>query len=117
MPNTKEARRTRAQVISEQQNKRYEEYKKKQLADPEFRRTYEEGLEELRLGVSIAVLREQVGLTQTQLAAMLHTSPSVISRVENGENVELKTLQRIAQALNAKLKIELVQGSTISSGP
>ena len=31
-----------------------------------------------------------------------------ISRIENGENVELKTLQKIAQALNAKLKIELV---------
>jgi transcriptional regulator with XRE-family HTH domain len=58
--------------------------------------------------VKVAQLREKLGLTQTQLAAMLSTSPSVISRIENGENVELKTLQKIAQALNAKLKIELV---------
>ena len=108
MAKTKEARRLKGRAISEQQAKRYEEYKKKQLADPEFREAYEEGLEELRLGVSIAALREQLGLTQTQLAAVLHTSPSVISRVENGENVELKTLQRIARALNAKLRIELI---------
>jgi len=33
----------------------------------------------------------------------------VISRIENGGNVELKTLQRIAQALHARLKIELVE--------
>ncbi|MBI3659121.1 helix-turn-helix transcriptional regulator [Candidatus Acetothermia bacterium] len=81
---------------------------KKQFENPEFRKAYEEGLEALRVGVKVAQLREKLGLTQTQLAAMLHTSPSVISRIENGENVELKTLQKIAQALNAKLKIELV---------
>jgi ribosome-binding protein aMBF1 (putative translation factor) len=109
MPRTKAERRTKPQIISEQQTRRYGEYKKKQLSNPDFREAYEEGLEELRLGASIATLREQLGLTQTQLAAMLHTSPSVISRVENGENVELRTLRRIARALDAKLEIELVQ--------
>ncbi len=57
----------------------------------------------------MAELREKRGLTQTQLAARLHTSPAVISRIENGGNVELKTLQRIAKALHARLKIELVE--------
>jgi ribosome-binding protein aMBF1 (putative translation factor) len=99
---------TKAHKVTERQVNRYEEYKKKQLANPEFRKAYEEGLELLRLGVRIAALREKLGLTQTQLAALLHTSPSVISRVENGENVELKTLERIARALNAELKIELI---------
>jgi ribosome-binding protein aMBF1 (putative translation factor) len=101
-------RPNRSKLISEQQVNAYQTYIKRQLSDPEVRKSYEEGLEALRVGVKVAQLREKLGLTQTQLAAMLHTSPSVISRIENGENVELKTLQKIAHALNAKLKIELV---------
>ncbi len=112
MSKIKEESRSKSRLISEEQVKSFEEYKKKQLSSQKFRESYEEGLEELRLGVSIAALRGQLGLTQTQLAAMLNTSPSVISRAENGENVELKTLQKIARALNAKLKIELVHSAT-----
>lgn len=108
--------KSRAQKIVEHQVNRYEAWKKKQLANPEFRRAYEEGLELLRLGVRIAALREKLGLTQTQLAALLHTSPSVISRVENGENVELKTLERIARALNAELRIELIPRRVAQAG-
>jgi transcriptional regulator with XRE-family HTH domain len=73
------------------------------------RESFEEGLDVLRLAVSLAELREKQGLTQTQLAAKLHTSAAVISRIENGGNVELKTLQKIARALNARLRIELVE--------
>ena len=35
------------------------------------------------------------------------TSPAVISRINNGGNVELKTLQKMAWALHARLEIEL----------
>ena len=88
---------------------RYTEFKKRVLGRPKVGESFEEGLDALRLAVSMAELREKRGLTQTQLAAQLHTSPAVISRIENGGNVELKTLQRIAQALHARLKIELVE--------
>jgi len=88
---------------------RYAEFKKKALTRPEVRRSFEEGLDVLRLAVSLAELREKRGLTQTQLAAKVHTSAAVISRIENGQNVELKTLRKIAAALNARLKIELVE--------
>lgn len=109
MPQTKSPQRSsKSKLISQRQVKAYKDFIEQQLADPEVRKSYEEGLEALRVGVKVAQLRQKHGLTQTQLAAMLHTSPSVISRIENGENVELKTLQKIAQALNAKLKIELV---------
>ena len=105
---TKSSKTTRSRVDTEKRMNRYETYKAKQMANPEFLKAYEEGLDQLRLGVEIAALREKKGFTQTQLAAMLSTSPSVISRVENGENVEMKTLKRIAEALQAELRIELV---------
>lgn len=95
-------------VMRERKN-RYTEFKKRVLARPEVRESFEAGLDVLRLAVSLAELREKRGLTQTQLAAQLRTSPAVISRIENGSNVELKTLQKIVQALHAQLKIELVE--------
>lgn len=79
------------------------------LPRPQVRKSFEEGLDALRLAVSLAELREKRGLTQTQLAAQVHTSPSVISRIENGGNVEVKTLQKIAHALHARLNIELAE--------
>ena len=88
---------------------RYTGFKRLVLARPKVRESFEEGLDVLRLAVSLAELREKQGLTQTQLAAKLHTSAAVISRIENGGNVELKTLQKIARALNARLRIELVE--------
>lgn len=109
MAQTKAPQRiSKSKLISQKQVDAYKEYIQRQLANPRVRKAYEEGLEALRVGVKVAQLRQRHGLTQTQLAALLNTSPSVISRIENGENVELRTLQKIAQALNAKLKIELV---------
>ena len=87
---------------------RAERFMEEQLKDPEVADSFYEGLEELRLSVQIAQLREKRGFTQTQLAAQLRTSPAVISRIENGGNVELKTLQKVVQALHARLTIEPV---------
>jgi ribosome-binding protein aMBF1 (putative translation factor) len=91
------------------QKTRAHRFMEEQLKDPEVATSFYEGLEELRLAVQIAQLREKRGFTQTQLAAQLHTSPAVISRIENGGNVELKTLQKIARALGARLMIEPVE--------
>lgn len=96
-------------MSNEKKKNRYREFKEQALSRPEVRRSFEEGLDTLRLAVRLAELREKRGLTQTQLAAMLNTSPSVISRIENGGDLQLKTLQKIAKALNVKLMIEFVE--------
>ncbi len=83
----------------------YEEFEKWALARPGVREAFEEGWEELRLAVSIAERREKLGLTQAELAAKVGTSQAVISRIENGGNVELKTLLKIARVLNATLEL------------
>jgi ribosome-binding protein aMBF1 (putative translation factor) len=87
---------------------RYSAFKEQALTRPKVREAFEEGLDVMRLAVSVVDLREKRRLTQTQLAAHLRTSPAVISRIENGGNVELKTLQKLARALHAQLRIELV---------
>ena len=85
---------------------RYEQFKARTLRSPRIRKAYEDVLEDLRIAVSLAELREQRGMTQTQLAAKIHTSPAVISRLERGHNVEFKTLKKVAAALEARLTVE-----------
>ncbi|MFN0063525.1 MAG: helix-turn-helix domain-containing protein [Myxococcaceae bacterium] len=43
--------------------------------------------------------REKRGLSQTIVAAMMRTSPSVVSKLEAGADVKLSTLQRYCSAI------------------
>jgi len=87
---------------------RYQQFKARALRRAGVRKAYEEGLEDLRIAVRLAELREQRGMTQTELAAKIHTSPAVISRLERGHNVEFKTLKRVAAALDARFAVDLL---------
>lgn len=87
---------------------RYEEFEKRALAHPKVRESFEEGLEQLRLAVAAAELREKMGLSQKKLAEKIRTTQAVISRFENGGNIKLTTLYKVARALNAKVKFEFV---------
>ena len=71
-------------------------------------------LAEARLNAQIAqeiyALRTKAGLTQKQLAEMVGTTDSVISRLEDADysGHSLKMLQRISAALNRRLEIHFV---------
>jgi ribosome-binding protein aMBF1 (putative translation factor) len=84
----------------------YQRFKARALSKPDVRKAYEAGLDDLRIAVRLAELREKRGMTQTELAAKIHTSPAVISRLERGRNVELNTLKKVAAALHARLTVE-----------
>jgi len=94
---------------SDKQRKVFSRHKKALMKSPEFRDAFDEGLDDLRIAVKIAQLRKKHGISQTELAARIKTSASIISRIENGRNMELKTLKKIAEALDAELKIEFVE--------
>jgi DNA-binding XRE family transcriptional regulator len=74
-----------------------------------FRKTYYDELDRLRLAHRITELREKSGLTQAQLAEKVGTTQAGISRLENPNyrNYSLKTLDKVATALGARLKVEL----------
>jgi transcriptional regulator with XRE-family HTH domain len=56
--------------------------------------------------VQIVALREQAGLTQVELAERTGISQADISRIERGAtSPTAKTLQRIAEALNADVRL------------
>ena len=58
-------------------------------------------------------LRIQAGLTQRQLAKMIGTTQSVVSRLEDADynGHSLNMLERIASALNYRVVVNLVPGT------
>ena len=58
----------------------YIERRKK--SDPEFAEGFEEGYKEFEFGVLLRQAREEAGLTQEQLARLMHTKKTAISRLK-----------------------------------
>jgi ribosome-binding protein aMBF1 (putative translation factor) len=77
--------------------------------DRELADAYAEAHERASLGLRLARLRADRGLSQSQLAERLNTTQSVISRYESADyaNYNLTTLRRLATALDADLSIDL----------
>ncbi len=51
--------------------------------------------------------REKLGLSQTQVAARMKTSATVVGRVELGADVQLSTLERYLEAIGLSLKLDV----------
>ena len=87
---------------------RYEDFKAQLLADPEVRAEYEALEPQFRLIKAILWRRNELNLSQAQLAKLVGTRQPAISRWETGDgNITLSTLYRIASALDAELDISL----------
>lgn len=61
-----------------------------------------------RLAAELEARRQDLELTQTQVAALMGTSQSAVARLESGEaDVRLSTLERYAAALSHELEWHL----------
>jgi predicted XRE-type DNA-binding protein len=66
--------------------------------------------EKAHIAIQISHLRTKAGLTQKQLAGLVGTTQSVISRLESTEyrGHSMNMLEKIASALGYEVRIELV---------
>ena len=78
--------------------------------DPEMQQMIEEDMANAEIARNIYDLRTQANLTQQQLAKLIGTSRSVITRLEDAdyEGHSLSMLRRIAKALHKEVRIEFV---------
>ena len=78
--------------------------------DEELREMCEQATVNAHVAQLIYDARTEAGLSQTELARMIGTTQSVISRLEDAdyEGHSLSMLNRVAQALNREVKIDLV---------
>ena len=88
------------------QRKTYKQLKRELLEDKKIKQLYD------RLGPEFTVIemiikkRIEKGLSQKELARKIGTKQSAISRLESGTyNPSLSFLQKVSEALDAKLKI------------
>jgi ribosome-binding protein aMBF1 (putative translation factor) len=81
----------------------------RKLQNPEFRAAYDAEDKRIELVLQIIKLRQQRGMTQSDLAKAIGTRQANVSRLERFDaNLTLGTLEKVAQALGANLQIDLV---------
>lgn len=85
----------------------FDVYLNEQMKDETFAKRFERAGEAWDIALQIASLRKQAGLSQKDLAHALKTSQQQISRLESPayEGHSLSMLRRVAQVLDADLKI------------
>lgn len=85
----------------------FDRYLDEQLKDPAFATRFDQAGEAWEVGVQLAALRQQAGLSQQDLAHRLKTSQQHISRLESPgyEGHSLANLRRVAQVLNARVRV------------
>ncbi len=82
---------------------------KRKLQNPEFRTAYNAEDQRIKLVLQIIKLRQERGMTQTDLARAIGTRQSNVSRLERFDaNLTVGTLEKVAQALGVNLRIDLV---------
>lgn len=85
----------------------FAEFLDEQLQDPEFKTEYDALEPEFTLMQAMIDARKATGLTQKQLSEKTGIAQSDISKLESGNaNPSLKTLQRLANGLGMRIKIE-----------
>lgn len=81
---------------------------KRKAKDTEFAKNFDTGYQEFKIGVMLKMAREEVGMTQEQLAKKMKTKKAAISRIENhAEDIKLSTLEKFVQALGKTLEIRV----------
>lgn len=92
----------------------WDRYYDDQMKNPETRKLVEDEVQALEIGIQLAKLRRDAGLTQTQLAAKVGMSAPNISRIESspGQNLTLQTLVKLFGALDHEVTITPRKRST-----
>ena len=83
--------------------KTWHEYKVSQLQDPEFKKEYDA----FEWEYTIISARQEAGMSQQELSKIAGVTQADISKIENGKgNPSVRTLRKLATALNKTLRIE-----------
>ncbi len=76
-----------------------------ELKDQKFKENYDKEKAIVDLAVEIAASREEMGLTQAQLAEKAHITQQQLSKIERGNFGNFLTIMKVVQALNKKIKL------------
>ena len=87
----------------------YKEYKDKALKNPKVKSEYDTLEPEYNIIQAMIDARKSQHITQKELSERTGITQADISRIENGtRNPSLEMVQRLAEGLGMRLKIELI---------
>jgi len=95
----------------------FSEFKEKALDNAAVKEEYDALAAAYKLRKKLISLRQQAGFTQEQLAEVLHTQKSNISRLENvnsSSSPKLSTIEEYAHAIGYDIEINFVPISHIT---
>ena len=85
----------------------WDDIKRDRAHDPAVRAGYDAAERRIQLGIQVRAMREAKGLSQHDLAKLLHTSRSTIAQLEAGAcEPRIDTLDRVGRAFDAYLVVE-----------
>jgi len=88
--------------------KSYNNFKKRLLKDKTLRNEYDALSPEFAIAQAVIKKRLEQGITQSELAKIIGTKQSAISRLESGSyNPSITFLEKIAKALNLNLVVSM----------
>jgi len=81
---------------------------KKKRQSQEFMSNFENGYKEFKIGILLKEARKKAGMTQEELAFLINTKKTAISRIEkHSEDIKFSTILKIAKALNIQFELRL----------
>jgi len=81
---------------------------KRKESDKDFSLNFDKGYQAFKIGVMLKEARKSAGITQEELASMLKTKKSAISRIENhSEDIKLSTLEKFATSLGKNIEVRI----------
>lgn len=87
--------------------KNFRETLNEQMKDPEFKKEWDALEPEYQIIKAMLETRDEMSITQKQLADMTGIPQADISRLETGNaNPSLRTLKRLADGMGMRLKVE-----------
>jgi transcriptional regulator with XRE-family HTH domain len=91
-------------------------YLDEQMKDPVFAERFESAGEAWDVALQLVELRQEAGLSQTELARKLKTTQQQISRLESPdyEGHSLSMLRRVARVLNAQVHVIFESNKKVS---
>jgi DNA-binding XRE family transcriptional regulator len=90
---------------------KWNDIKRKKLSDEKIAEIREQAVQDV-LEMHLKTLREQLGLTQSDLAELMDTQQPQLSKMESQSDFLLSTLRRYVEALGGDLEVTAVFDGT-----
>lgn len=87
----------------------FENVRDKMMQDPEVSKAYEQMKPEFEVAEALIEARLKAELTQSEVAKRMHTTQSVVARLESGKRLpSLQTIYKYAHAVNRRISLNIL---------